>query len=126
MPVTRMIASVILRCNVARSVLLSVVLCSISGVAVWDDGPQQTGPTICGPVLTVRFAPIVSAIIGHSGLQHCMECIPWWQEATAASAGIAVRTMSNPATNLANRLMLMALGLPELASAACDLNHSQT
>ncbi|MEO6964648.1 MAG: hypothetical protein ABI076_01960 [Acidobacteriaceae bacterium] len=88
---------------------LFVALCSISGVAVRDDGLQQTGPLISGPFLPATFAPVVFAIIGCSELQHFMECIRWWQGATTASAGIAVRTTSNdPATNLENRLMLAA------------------
>lgn len=109
--------------GMAVSSRLSVAFCIVATIDRRDDG-LQTGGGISGPVLAVNLLLAIFAIIGRSELQHFMECIAWWQGATA-SAGIAARTTSNPATNLANRPMLVAPRFPELASAVCDLNHSQ-
>jgi len=67
---------------------------------------QQTGVVISGPWLLVIFAPEAFAIIGQPEEQHFIECIAC-RQGTAASAGIAVRTTSKPATNWANRLILV-------------------
>ena len=84
--------------------------------------PQQTGVVISVPVRAATFATVNVAIIGHSDGQQFMECIAWRQGVTA-NTGVAVRATSNPATNLANRLIPVPPWLRPVSPTVCDPDH---